>query len=218
MKITAIVPVKTFVDSKKRLSTILSVEERIRLSEAMLHDVLESVSNSASIDRILVVSGDSNVLPIAGRFGAAFLHEERERGVNAAVALADRLCADPGTEATVVIPQDLPLMLPSDIEMLCSSASEKRCVLVTPSHRYDGTNALLRRPPGIMETHYDEDSYEIHVQKAREKKAAVKIVLNRRLMLDLDEPADMQQILAANAENRTMSCLRELRHKLGRIS
>lgn len=204
MNAYAIVPVKAFAGSKKRLARILTVDQRIKLSEAMLYDVLQCLCNS-SVSKIIVVTGDERVTQISKEFGASIVREEKELGVNKAIALADGVCRQ--ADASMVIPQDLPLIQPEDIEMLRLSARESRCVVITPSHRYDGTNALLRRPPGVMETHYDEDSYGIHVHKASEKGISVKIAMSRRLMLDLDEPGDISHILAANHDCRTTEYL-----------
>ena len=212
MNVYAIIPVKTLASSKKRLAKLLTVDERIQLSEAMLYDVLCSVCNCKSISKIIVVSKDEQVLSIAREFGTTVVREKEELGVNAAVALTDSICKD--SDASIVIPQDLPLILPSDIGMLCDSAKKKSCVIITPSYRYDGTNALLRKPPNVIKTHYDEDSYEIHLQKAKEHKVPVKIVMNRRLMLDLDEPNDIIHIISGNSSTRTVSYLQEIKQKL----
>jgi len=212
LNIYAIVPVKTLASSKKRLAKLLTVDERMKLSEVMLYDVLDSVCNCESIDKVIVVSKDERVLSIAREFGTMVVREEEEIGVNAAVALTDNICKH--SDASIVIPQDLPLILSSDIDMLCDSAKEKNCVIITPSHRYDGTNALLRKPPNVIKTHYDEDSYEIHVQKAKEQNVPVKIVMNRRLMLDLDEPNDITHIISSNSSSRTVSYLQEIKQKL----
>jgi len=211
LNVFAIVPVKTLANSKKRLGSILTAGERVKFSEAMLLDVLSAVCNS-SVSKVIVVSKDQHVIKIAMDFGAVIVKEEEERGVNFAVALADDICKE--CDASIVIPQDLPFVLSTDIDMVCDSATSKRCVVITPSHRYDGTNVLLRRPSNAIETHYDEDSYEIHVSKARERKLPVKILLNRRLMLDIDEPNDIEHIIASDYMSKTKAYLLEVKHKL----
>jgi 2-phospho-L-lactate guanylyltransferase len=204
--------VKTFANGKKRLSSLLTVDERIKLSEAMLYDVLDAVSNCRSISKTIIVSKDERILSIAKEFGTIIVEEEEEMGVNAAVALTDNICRD--SDASIVIPQDLPLIQPSDLEALCKSAGNEDCIIITPSHRYDGTNALLRKPPNIMNTHYDEDSYEIHLKKARENNIPAKIIMNKRLMLDLDEPSDIIHIMSEDSDTRTITYLKEIKQKI----
>src|SRR5205823_6153529 len=82
-----------------------------------------------------------------------------DHGVNAAIALADDYSSENGAHATIVIPQDLPLLTPADVNLLCKKAeSPERCLIICPSIRFDGSNALLRKPLGLLKTHYDEDS------------------------------------------------------------
>src|SRR5215217_7611084 len=81
--------------------------------------------------------------------------EEKERGVNSAVALADSYCMKKAADATMVIPHDLPLLNSTDISKACELAeNESRCIVICPSLRYDGTNMLLRKPPSIIATFY----------------------------------------------------------------
>tara|TARA_Y100000780_G_C13668323_1_gene411385 strand:- start:258 stop:893 length:636 start_codon:yes stop_codon:yes gene_type:complete len=207
----AIIPVKMLVNSKKRLASILTIGERVRLSETMLLDVLHAVCNS-SISKVIVVSNDEKIIKIARDFSATIVVEEKELGVNSAVALTDSICKD--CDASIVIPQDLPFILPIDIDMICNSAMSKRCVVITPSYRYDGTNALLRKPTNVIETHYDEDSYEIHMNKARERNIPVKILLNKRLMLDIDEPKDVIHAMNVDYTSKTKKYLLEIKEKL----
>lgn len=211
MNIFAIIPVKTLRSSKKRLERLLTATERAKLSEVMLYDVLNAVRNSC-VNKVIVVTKDKIVMNIARDFGAMIVEEKEELGVNNAVALTNNICS--GCDANIVIPQDLPFVLPSDIDMMCNSATDKQCVIVTPSYRYDGTNALLRKPYNAIETHYDEDSYEIHVSTAKKRNVPVKIFLDNRLMFDIDEPQDIIRAMNADYTSRTKEYLLGLKHKI----
>ena len=109
--------------------------------------------------------------------------------------MADKYFLDEGFGTTIVFPQDIPLMKTEDIHTLFDFQMPGKCVLVVPSRIFDGTNALFRSPVSIMETHYDEDSYKIHLSTANNKSAKSALVLIRRIMIDVDEPADLQIIL-----------------------
>ncbi|MFQ5940405.1 MAG: 2-phospho-L-lactate guanylyltransferase [Nitrososphaerales archaeon] len=207
----AIVPVKTLASSKKRLAPILTATERASLSEVMLLDVLSAVCDSG-VTQVIVVSKDQKVMKIAQDFGALIVREDEEEGVNSAVALTDDICRH--YDANIVIPQDLPFVLPTDIDMICDSARGKRCVVITPSQRYDGTNVLLRKPSNVIETHYDEDSYWMHMFRAKERKIPVKIFLNKRLMFDLDEPTDIREAMGVDYTARTKTYLLKVKPKV----
>jgi 2-phospho-L-lactate/phosphoenolpyruvate guanylyltransferase len=196
MKTFAIVPIKRFENAKTRLSSILDTDDRIRLSLLMLEDTLQILSAVHSLSQLITVSADKRVGEIAVKYGANFLLEEKERGVNSAVALADSYCMKKAADATMVIPHDLPLLDSTDISKACELAeNESTCIVICPSLRYDGTNMLLRKPPSVIATFYDADSYNMHVKAAIRLGIPVKRLLSKGLMHDIDTPEDALEIM-----------------------
>jgi 2-phospho-L-lactate guanylyltransferase len=196
MKTFAIVPIKRFENAKTRLSSILDTDDRIRLSLLMLKDTLQILSAVHSLSQVITVSADKRVGEIAVKYGANFLLEEKERGVNSAVALADSYCMKKAADATMVLPHDLPLLDSTDISKACELAeNESRCIVICPSLRYDGTNMLLRKPPSVIATFYDADSYNMHVKAAIRLGIPVKRLLSKGLMHDIDTPEDALEIM-----------------------
>ncbi|MGI0007210.1 MAG: 2-phospho-L-lactate guanylyltransferase [Nitrosotalea sp.] len=193
-RIGAIIPVKTFSRAKTRLG--LSPEKTEQICKLMLESVLDSVTKSDVIEKTVLVSKDEKALDIGKKFGAIGIYDESEQGVNSAVLLADNYFAKEGFDGTMVFPQDIPLMQSDDIRTLYQMRTSDRCVLVVPSRKFDGTNALFRTPPGVMETHYDEDSYKIHLNTAEKRSASSSLVLIRRMMLDIDDQSDLKFILS----------------------
>ena len=175
MKTFVIVPVKKFENAKARLSSILNAEDRAYLASLMLDDTL-SFLTSARLHQVIVVSSDKCAQEIARRHGTMFLHEQKESGVNSAVLAAESYCTKQGADATMVLPQDIPLLNTTDVEMACDLAeNENKCIVICPSLRYDGTNLLLRKPSFVMETYYDSNSYKTHIQVASERGIKVKL-------------------------------------------
>lgn len=196
MKTFAIVPIKRFENAKTRLSSILDTDDRIRLSLLMLEDTLQILSVAHLLTQVITVSADKRVEEIAVKYGANFLLEEKESGVNSAVALADSYCMKEAADATMVIPHDLPLLDSTDISKACELAeNESRCIVICPSLRYDGTNMLLRKPPSIIDTFYDADSYNMHVKAAIRLGIPVKRLFSKALMHDIDTPEDALEII-----------------------
>jgi 2-phospho-L-lactate/phosphoenolpyruvate guanylyltransferase len=203
LKVFAIVPVKNFESGKSRLASLLTVEERIRLSELFLDCTLNTLTNTSVISNVVVVSSDKRAEAIAKIYDAKFLQEKKDQGVNAAVALADVYISEYDVDATIVIPQDLPLLLAEDIEHMCTSAQEhEKCLVICPSLRFDGSNALLRRPPLLITTNYDNDSYNIHIKKAKASNATVKIIKTKRIMTDIDTVEDVINLIKIYSINK----------------
>lgn len=214
MKTFAIVPVKRFENSKTRLSSILDMDDRMRLSLLMLEDTLQVLSVVHRLSQVITVSADKRVEEIAAKYGAKFLLEEKERGVNSAIELANNYCVKKkAAEATIVIPHDLPLLDSTDISKACEQAeNESRCIVICPSIRYDGTNMLLRKPPSIIATFYDTDSYNMHVKAAIQLGIPIKHVFSRSLMHDIDTPEDAFKII--KEETVTARSLEFIKSKL----
>lgn len=205
-RIGAIIPVKTFSRAKTRLG--LSPEKTEKICELMLESVLQTVSSSDVIEKTVLVSKDERALGIGKKFGALGIYDESEQGVNSAVLLADDYFTKEGFDGTIVFPQDIPLIQPEDIHTLYQMSTHDRSVLVVPSRKFDGTNALFRRPSSVMETHYDEDSYKIHLDTAEKRNAHSALVLIRRIMLDVDDQSDLHFILSFT-DNEVAASLRK---------
>lgn len=214
MKTFAIVPVKRFENAKTRLSSMLDMEDRIRLSSLMLEDTLQILSVAPPLTQVIIVSADKRADEIATKHGAKFLPEEKEKGVNSAVALADGYCIEKeAADATIVIPHDLPLLDSIVISKACELAEkESTCIVICPSVRYDGTNMLLRKPPSVIGTFYETDSYNTHVRTAIKLGIPVKPLLSKSLMYDIDTPEDALQLI--KGENVAAKSLEFIKSKL----
>jgi 2-phospho-L-lactate guanylyltransferase len=213
MRLCVIIPVKRLDKGKSRLARLLNAKERAMLSTAMLKDILHVISYSHYISDVFVVTSDDTVKEIAYSYGALVLKDE-DKGVNHAVSLTNEYVKD--YHASVILPHDIPLISNLDIAMLYTSALyTKECVVITPSHRLDGTNALLRKNPLIIDTHYDEDSYMLHIKEAMDKGVRVKILLSKGLMYDIDEVDDLRLFMKerVNEGSYTKECLKELKVK-----
>jgi 2-phospho-L-lactate guanylyltransferase len=209
MKIFALVPVKKFESSKSRLGAVLSINERIKLSELLLTNTISILKKSSAISNIVVVSSDERAIEIARRTDAKFLKETKDRGVNAAIAVADDYSSKNRAHATIVIPVDLPLLTATDVNMMCRKAkSPERCLVISPSIRYDGSNALLRKPSRLLKTHYDEDSFNAHIRTARQFGIPIKVFLSQRIMKDLDSVEDIKILMNQRVTNPPVAYLK----------
>lgn len=193
MKVAAIIPVKTFAKAKTRLS--LPQKTTAELCKLMFEEVLKTIVDS-DIDSVVVVTKDKDAMEIGKLYDAIQIADD-ETGVNNAVSLADIYLEKNGFDASIVFPQDIPLLQRKDIDNLLKFSSANS-VLVVPSRRFDGTNALFRSPVNIMETHYDEDSYKIHLHAGRTHTRKTSLVLMQRIMMDVDNNEDLGFVLGHN--------------------
>ena len=198
MKTAAIIPVKTFSNAKKRLN--LQQECKENICSLMLQEVLNTISNCKLISKIVLVSKDEAALKIGRQFDAIEIFDN-ESGVNDAISLADEYLSDKKFDCSVIFPQDVPIMISSDIDDLLGFVKSKKSVIIVPSRQFNGTNALVRCPADIMETRYDMGSYTFQMDAARTKTENISIALIRRMMLDIDDEFDLAFMLKQNAKH-----------------
>ncbi|MEM3173183.1 MAG: 2-phospho-L-lactate guanylyltransferase, partial [Candidatus Nitrosotenuis sp.] len=77
-------------------------------------------------------------------------------------------------------------------------------MIVVPSRKFDGTNALLRTPLNVVETHYDEDSYKIHLTTGKSRNVRTSFALISRIMWDVDDKSDVEFIMS-NIEKQELA-------------
>lgn len=210
MRLYSITPVRMLSKGKSRLSSVLSPSQRERLSIVMLSEVLSKIRSSKITKGMLVVSPDREVIKIASNFGAHGIKEEAEYGVNAAVEKGIEYALKNQADSIVVIPADLPRLNTEDLVSLVAAVEEDPTVVMTPSNRLDGTNALLMKPPAVMNLHYDQDSFRSHVLEAIEKNVRLKTVLRNGLMSDLDDQTDLTEYLRGDSDSEVKKYLHSI--------
>ena len=208
MKIAAIIPVKTFSKAKTRLD--LSPQQVEDLCIVMLEEILHTISISPHIENTVIVTKEEKAIAIGEKFNAIIIKDEKEESVNSAVALADKYLLENNFHASIVFPQDIPFIKTQDIDFMLNYKTHPNFAIIVPSRRFDGTNALARMPIDLMKTHYDEDSYKIHMNTAKEHTLNVAMVFVKRIMLDIDNAEDLKFALEQNEKP-------EIREKIKRI-
>ena len=196
MKIAAIIPVKTFSKAKTRLD--LSPQQVENLCIVMLEEILHTLSISPQIEKTVMVTKEEKAIEIGKKFNTITIIDEKEESVNSAVSLADTYLLENNFDASIVLPQDIPFIKTQDIDFMLNYKMHPNFAIIVPSRRFDGTNALVRMPIDLMKTHYDEDSYKIHMNTAKEKTLNVAMVFVKRIMWDVDNAEDLKFLLEQN--------------------
>ena len=196
MKIAAIIPVKTFSLAKTRLS--LSTKQKEDLCKIMLEEIVYTLSMSPHIYKTIIVTKEKGAIEIGRKYNAISIIDNDEKNVNSAIALADKYLLENEFDASIIFPQDIPYIKTQDIDFILNYMTPPNFAIVVPSRRFDGTNALVRMPINLMTTHYDEDSYKIHMNTAKEVTRNVALVFVKRIMLDVDNLEDLEFLLQQN--------------------
>lgn len=189
----AVIPVRALEGAKSRLGAVLDAEERRELVELLLRRTIGAALATPGVTRVLVVSADPEALGIARSCGAEGL-AQTSSGLNPGIVEA-RTAIGRAADRLLVLPADLPLVGPADIERILAAAdlagAEGEMVVALATDRHGrGTNGLLLDPPDVIEPAFGGDSRDAHAGLAAAAGAAF-VEIPDVLDLDLDTPDDL---------------------------
>ncbi len=185
----ALIPFK-LKNPKSRLSSLLSLEERIELAKAMLMDVLDVVSEFA--DEVIVLAPPNTEIDLDVNV------EEDERDLDSAVN--SRI-----SKNTAVIMADLPLLNFETLERFLECEGD---VVIAPG-RKGGTNMLLVRDERFRVS-YHYGSFFKHVSIAEKLGLKVRVFDSFYASLDIDDESDLLELLMHGRGKRSWKFLREI--------
>jgi 2-phospho-L-lactate guanylyltransferase len=187
MSVYCIVPAKPYAEAKSRLSPVLTDAQRTTLSRWLLRRTLRLAL--AVVGRVVVVSRDRVLLMHAKAAGAWGLLETLP-GLNPALTQAARFAQVRGASGVMILPTDLPRLTAQDLEAMLALGAASPTAVIAPCRHETGTNALLVRPPDLIQFAFGPGSFAAHCAAART--AGVEPVVYRAdsIAFDLDTPED----------------------------
>ena len=192
MTVEAVVALKTLVQSKRRLSAVLSDRQRCDLVEAMAQDVLSRLMGHPAIDTVHAVCGEGwmrSMLPE----GSLLMWEEAESQEPGLIAAYEMIAAKTAAERLLFIHADLPFLGQEDISAVIAASLDDHAVL-SPDLTETGTNAVLRWRHQSLPLCFGEDSFARHQQAAKAAKTPWRVVRAHGVARDVDEPKDLDRL------------------------
>ena len=192
MSLWAIIPVKPLKNAKSRLSPVLTSGQRYEFAQAMFRHVLSVVTTVSYITGVVVISRDTKALSIAREMGAKTIQESMVSDLNPALLRATAVVRSWRADGVLILPADLPFVNVDDIKAMVRLGNQDvPSIVIATDDEGDGTNALLVRPPGIIEYSYGRGSFQQHIESAHHAGASVISYYSDRLALDIDVPEDL---------------------------
>lgn len=203
-----LVPVKNLSAAKQRLAAVLDQPARTELAQTMLHDVVAALAAWRRRPACALVTSDPFALGLAREYDFEIIPDPANPGETGAIEMATNLCVTRGIDSTLVIPADIPLIQASELDEILAHAPEEGTVLA-PAADGRGTNAAFRRPANLFPLRFGNDSFKPHLASAQATGKPCVVLQLPRVALDVDNPEDLQQLLAHPGETRTQSLLRQ---------
>jgi 2-phospho-L-lactate guanylyltransferase len=195
-----ILPVKKPSRAKTRLGRDLGDGRREAVARTLLDDALRLLAAVDFLDW-WVVSDDPEVLDRARSDGHEAI-DDPAGGLNAALELALAAAATQGAASALIVPADVPLATAGDVGEICDTGETSDVVLV-PSRRDGGTNALHLRPPDLLTPRFGTGSLQAHVRSAEQAKLRCSVVDMPRLALDIDTIEDAKELVRRDEAARS---------------
>jgi 2-phospho-L-lactate guanylyltransferase len=200
-----LLPIKSPTRAKRRLA--LDPDVHGELTRALLDDALDLSSQTTAIEW-WVISDDEDVRSLARARGLRDLADEGE-GLNEAVRAGIKAAASEGADSVVVIPGDVPLAQPEDVDDILDTGALSEIVVVPAAD--GGTNGLYFDLSTEFRPSFGSESLRAHVDAARRLKLRCTVLDLPRLSIDLDTPEDARRILDFGAGGgRTVEVLSRL--------
>jgi 2-phospho-L-lactate/phosphoenolpyruvate guanylyltransferase len=202
-----LIPVKNLSNAKQRLAAVLDQASRTELAQAMLHDVVDAVISSNRPTACALVTSDPFAMELAHQYDCEIILDPANPGETGAIEMATHVCVKRGVDFTLVIPADIPLIQGSELDEMMAHAPREGSVLV-PAADGRGTNAALRRPANLFPLKFGNDSFQPHLAAA-DATGKPRVVLHfPGIALDIDAPADLQELAARPGSGRAQSLIR----------
>lgn len=204
-----LVPIKNTSSAKQRLASILDQPARTALAQAMLHDVLTTLHNWKNRPPVGIVTSDPYATQLARDFKFDIIADPDNPGETGAIEMATQFCVDRGADFTLVVPADIPLVQPWELQEILKRAPAEGTLLV-PAADGRGTNAAFRRPANLFPLRFGNDSFIPH-RAAADATGKPCIILNLPgIAVDIDNPEDLKALIAMPGETRSQKLARGL--------
>ena len=206
----AVIPVKQISQAKQRLSKILSSEERRDFFSAMLEDVLSMMVKIDFFEKIILATNCPHAISIAGRHGITHFETGPDDGLNQAAGETVNHLLENGISDMFLIPADIPLITEEEINSAIKAHPSAPSLTIIPSRDKLGSNCLLLSPPSRMPLKFGPDSYFRHLEIAKSNGLKINPMELPGFGLDIDEPADLFELLNLEGDTRSQKYIRHL--------
>jgi 2-phospho-L-lactate/phosphoenolpyruvate guanylyltransferase len=193
----AVVPLKPSSLAKSRLAGVLTPDQRRAWFFGLARRALDALCATDGIERVAVITADAEVARFAQAHGAVALTESQAEGTAQAFSKALTQLPTPGR--VLMLAGDLPLVSPRALGSVVDAAA-RHDVVIVPDRLQRGTNALACSPMDAIPPCFGTDSYARHLAAAHARQRSVCTLQIEALALDIDVPADIEQLRLHRAD------------------
>ncbi len=188
---TLLIPLKDLSETKSRLSSVLDINSRRKITFGMLKIVLDAAKKS-NADNIVLVGTDDSILEIGSLFdvdtripNGDHLAHDIDIVVNERKKLGD---------IPIYIPSDLPLLNETDINQVIKFSEFGQKVVLVPSSSDGGTNCISFNVGTGFSCQLGENSFRKHLDECKKNLIDYKTIEPQGMLFDLDTVDDFNKL------------------------
>ena len=189
--INILIPVKAFKNSKNRLSSSLSNNQRITASKNLINRLSQ---NFIKLDQKVTIVTDDKDLKIKNTeifFTESALNDALGEAINSISHQANFV---------IIMHADLPLVVSTDLTELISLA-DKNIPFIVPDRHISGTNALGLPIKKIDDLFFGKDSFKKFTDYFSNINQELTVIKNSNIAFDLDTSEDLD-LLTLDQRNK----------------
>ena len=200
-QIWALVPIKGWSEAKTRLGALFGDDaRRVALARQLAEHVLDEVEK-VGLGGVAVVTDHVEVAQFARRRGAKVLLDPPDSEFAHIIDASLETLVRHGARGVVVVMADLPRLDADDVREVVDILGGHPCVIV-PDRHDQGTNVLGLVPPDLFGTCFGyPDSMARHLAASARLDVPAVVLRSVNLGLDIDTPADVLALAAADGDS-----------------
>ena len=195
----AVIPINSFSKTMTRLSMILDLNKRIKLTKMMADQMINYLTNIPEIEKIVLLTNESTW--VKTYHNNKIIHREDKTSVDLKenINQTAEWLDQQGVKQMLYVSVDLPFALKDDLMELINQHTKG--LTIVEAKKDGGTNALIIDLFYSMKFQFGKNSFEKHIRKAKSLGIQIKEVQVKGLSFDLDNIDDWEDLIDKNKES-----------------
>ena len=190
------IPIKNLKYTKSRLGEILSLNQRIKITNFLLFQLISKINNlKKHFDRVIniaLITSNKVSADFIDQNNIIIISDNGSKSLSEAVGIARDFATKKKYKALCFFPSDLENPLEEDLKKFISPPYHLNEMRICPSNNF-GTNALLISLLNNFEFKFGTSSFNKHIDNGAQLKLETTILKLDSLTFDIDEPKDLKQ-------------------------
>tara|TARA_B100000945_G_C20400993_1_gene607308 strand:+ start:834 stop:1469 length:636 start_codon:yes stop_codon:yes gene_type:complete len=188
---TLLIPLKDFSETKSRLSSVLDIKSRKKITLGMLKIVIDAAKKS-NADNIVLVGTDNSIKELGEIFEVDTLFPKGDHLAHD-MDIAASYIKELG-DIPIYIPSDLPLLNENDINQVVQFSDYGQKVVLVPSSSDGGTNCIAFNLGSGFYCQLGENSFQKHLDECTQNSISYRTIEPRGMLFDLDTVDDFNRL------------------------